>query len=72
MANPEDLPAKLTVIALLFNKKEREKATHSFSLLQVFQKILALLNSIWQINKNLCPQMISDKTLLGSDVMMQF
>lgn len=41
----------------------REKATHSFSLLQVFQKVLALLSSIWQINKKLCPQMISDKTL---------
>lgn len=41
----------------------RDKATHSFSLLQVFQNVLALLSSIWQISKNLCPQMISDKTL---------
>lgn len=40
-----------------------EKAIHRSSLLQVFQKVLALLSSIWQINKNLCPQMISDKTL---------
>ena len=62
--DPEDL-AKLALIALLFSKNKNEKEGHIqlFSPSGIPERTCPTTSSIWQMNKNLCPQMISDKTL---------